>query len=85
MTINDYMNEMRKLDSVMRSPTGQVYSEMMSQQQEIWSNAAAKGYAIRAAQGIGLTEQQIKELLKELHYVFDVMTVSEAEQLYNDF
>lgn len=85
MTIKAFMDDMRSLDKTMKSPSGKVYSELMAESQDIWSNAAAKGYAIRAAQDIGLTEQQIKELLNALRYAFDVMTVEEAEQVYTEF
>ena len=41
-----------------------------------------KGYALFAARGMGLTEDQSRELLRCFGYALDMMNKEEAEQLY---
>ena len=48
-------------------------------------NNAMKGYAIRAAKEMELTEDQTRELLRCFSYAFDMMDKEEAEKLYIDF
>ncbi|BBN97461.1 hypothetical protein [Sporolactobacillus terrae] len=50
-----------------------------------WSNKACLGYAILAADRIGLTEEQEHELLGTLQYVMDMNTIEKAEQTYLDY
>lgn len=48
-------------------------------------NNAMKGYAIRAAKEMELTEDQTRELLRCFSYALDMMDKEEAEKLYIDF
>ena len=50
-----------------------------------WSNAACKGYAIKACQALSYTEEQIAELLKMLDCMFSNHTIEEAEELYREY
>ena len=45
-------------------------------------NDAMKGYCLRAAREMGLTEDQSRELLRCFGYALDVMDKAEAENLY---
>ena len=47
-----------------------------------WFNKAAKGYAIRAAKEMKLSEDQTQELLRCYSYALDVMDKEDAEKLY---
>lgn len=47
-----------------------------------WFNKAAKGYAIRAAKEMELSEDQTQELLRCYSYALDVMDKEDAEKLY---
>jgi hypothetical protein len=47
-----------------------------------WSNKACLGYAILAADRIGLTEDQEQKLLGTLIHVMDMNSVDVAEQTY---
>ena len=47
-----------------------------------WSNNACYGYAILAAKRIGLTEQQISELIRAMGNCHDMKTIEEAKDVY---
>ncbi|WP_240377284.1 hypothetical protein [Bacillus piscicola] len=49
-----------------------------------WSNQACLGYAIVGAQKLGYEEKQIKELIQAIYGVFDVKSITEAEDMYRD-
>ena len=49
---------------------------------EDWSNNACLGYAIRAAKALKMTEKQIKDLVNEMKYCFDMRTIEEAKEEY---
>ena len=46
------------------------------------TNAAAIGYAILAAEEIGLTQEQISKLSKTAYRIMDRIDESEAEKIY---
>lgn len=50
-----------------------------------WFNNAAKGYCIRAAKEMELTEDQTRELLRCYSYALDMMDKEEAEKIYIEF
>ena len=50
-----------------------------------WSNAACKGYAIKACQALSYTDEQTAEFLKMLDCMFSNYTVDEAEETYREF
>lgn len=47
-----------------------------------WSNNAASGYAIQAAQRLGYTEEQITQLVRAINRQFDFTTIDEAKRAY---
>jgi hypothetical protein len=47
-----------------------------------WSNKACLGYAILAADRLGLKEEQEQKLLGALLHVMDMNSVDKAEQTY---
>lgn len=48
-----------------------------------WSNDAALGYMLLAAEKIGLTEEQKRQLLGAMYFEFDLKTVEEAAIYYH--
>lgn len=49
-----------------------------------WDNYACLGYAILGAQKIGLSEEKIKELVREIYGEFDWKSVPEANKIYRE-
>jgi len=49
-----------------------------------WSNGACRGYVIYAMENCGFSPKDIKRVVGELHYVFDMRGIKEAEQHYQN-
>lgn len=49
-----------------------------------WSNGACRGYVIYAMENCGFSPEDIKRVVGELHYVFDMRGIEEAEQHYQN-
>jgi hypothetical protein len=49
-----------------------------------WSNGACRGYIIRAMENCDFSPEDIKRVVSELHYVFDMRSIEEAEQHYQN-
>ena len=49
-----------------------------------WSNGACRGYVIYAMENCGFSSEDIKRVVGELHYVFDMRGIEEAEQHYQN-
>ena len=49
-----------------------------------WSNGACRGYVIYAMENSGFSPEDIKRVVGELHYVFDMCSIEEAEQHYQN-
>lgn len=47
-----------------------------------WSNNACLGYAILAAEQIGLSHEQIRKLTRAIHGMHDFKTIGEASEAY---
>jgi len=52
---------------------------------EKWSNAACRGYAIKACESAGLEREVIIKIIHEFRWAFEEYTVKQAEQIYYDF
>lgn len=51
---------------------------------EQWSNNACFGYAIAAAERIGMKSEQIDDLVKTMRSIMDMdLSVEEAKEVYN--
>lgn len=50
-----------------------------------WSNAACKGYVIKALQTLGYSDKQTEAILRSLDVMFSTYTVEEAEKFYRDY
>ena len=46
------------------------------------SNGACRGYVIRAIKNCDFTPDDIKRVVSELHYVFDIYGIEEAKAYY---
>lgn len=55
--------------------------ELLHQQ---WSNGACRGYVIWAMENCDFSPDDIKCVVSELHYVFDIHSLEEAEQHYQN-
>ena len=51
---------------------------------EQWSNGACRGYVIWAMENCDFSPDDIKRVVAELHYVFDIHSLEEAEQHYQN-
>ncbi|WP_070042997.1 hypothetical protein [Robinsoniella peoriensis] len=49
---------------------------------DTWSNSACRGYVIKAMENCGFKPQDIKQVVVELHDVFDFVSVEEAAAHY---
>lgn len=47
-----------------------------------WSNGACRGYVIYAMEACGFSPDDIRRVVGELHYVFDMRGLEEAEAHY---
>lgn len=47
-----------------------------------WSNGACRGYVIYAMENCGFKSKDIKRVVDELHWFFDVKSVQEADEHY---
>lgn len=51
---------------------------------EQWSNGACRGYVIWAMENCGFSYADIRRVVSELHYIFDMYGLEEAERHYQD-
>lgn len=49
---------------------------------EQWSNYAALGYLIDAAERKGFSKEEIQKLVRGMQGAFDELTIAEAEKVY---
>ena len=83
MTVKEFMDKCRSMPLTPITPGAPSYAELMETETEIWSNDACRGYAMMAMQDAGLDQQTISKVLHVMHYVFDQVSVAEAEQHYH--
>lgn len=50
-----------------------------------WSNDACRGYLIAALRMAGKSQEEIAQTLNRLHAVFDLLSVEEAKQIWDNF
>lgn len=58
--------------------------ELQTLPYEQWSNGACRGYVIWAMENCDFSPDDIKRVVSELHYVFDIHSLEEAEQHYRN-
>jgi len=58
--------------------------ELQSLLYQQWSNGACRGYVIWAMENCGFSPDDIKHVVSELHYVFDMRSIEEAETHYQN-
>ena len=83
MTISAYIEDLKKCKLQPGKPEMPSFMDAMLDSVDIWSNAAAQGYALKAAQRMGMDEAHVKELLHQMRLAFDDLTVDEAAQISN--
>lgn len=52
---------------------------------EKWSNAACRGYAIKACESAGLDNETILKVIHAFRWAFEEYSLKQAEQIYYDF
>lgn len=52
---------------------------------EQWSNAACRGYAIKACESVGLDHKTIIKVVKAFGWAFEEYTLKQAEQIFYNF
>lgn len=82
MTVEDYRKSLEKLPHKMAD--GRTFAEVMADRVDIWSNDAARGYAIRAAELAEVDPETIKKIILKMGRAFDDLTTDEAEKIYID-
>lgn len=71
------------------APSVDEWGFMMDKQLETllyqqWSNNACRGYVIWAMGNCGYSPDDIQRVISELHYVFDMKSIEEADRHYCD-
>lgn len=51
---------------------------------ERWSNGACRGYIIWVMENCDFKPEDIKRVVSELHYVFDMKSIAEADEHYRN-
>lgn len=59
-------------------------NELQALLHQQWSNGACRGYVIWAMENCDFSPDDIKRVVSELHYVFDIHSLEEAEQHYQN-
>lgn len=78
MKIIDYINKNKEtLPSEL--------SDILLQEQSVWTNDACYGYCIIAMNKAGFPRNKISEMIHYLHSVFDEYSVEEAEKEWIKF
>lgn len=49
-----------------------------------WNNGACRGYVIYAMENCGFSPEDIRRVVGELHYVFDIRGLDEAQRYYEE-
>mgnify|MGYP003623482772 CR=1 FL=1 len=49
---------------------------------ERWTNNACRGYVIKAMETLEFEPEDIRNVMAELRFLFDIMAVEEADQYY---
>lgn len=85
MTIKAFIESLEKqpLVCVPEDARGD-YIALALEAMEIWSNDAARGYTIAAAEAAGLAPEQIGKLMDAMDAATDEMTVDQAASYYQN-
>ena len=82
MTIKDYLDGLERSGMKPEKEGQPSFVDTMKEIVSIWSNDAARGYAIAAAEAAGLTPEQIGRLIDAMKAAFDEMTTDDAATYY---
>jgi hypothetical protein len=80
----DGAEQSKPTDKVYKGQDGIMYSalELQAMMNEPWSNNACMGYVIMALEALKYPEEDIKKIIAEMKYGFDMSTIGEANQHY---
>ena len=82
MTVKEYLEGIQSVNLTSATPGGPSFLEAMQDTAEIWSNNACIGYFLWAARAVGLSSQQIKDMLGASEDAFETISVDEAAKIY---
>lgn len=61
------------------------FAYFLAENVDVWDNDACRGYVVKAMQAAGFDNDAIRNVLREFHDVFDLVSVDEAAAAYIDF
>lgn len=82
MTVKEYLRGIQSSNLTSVTPGGPSFLEAVQDTAEIWSNNACAGYFLWAARAVGLSGQQIKDMLAAYEDAFETISVDEAAKIY---
>ncbi len=85
MTVTEFIKKTEPLKKITTPDTPLNAQEAMLATAEVWSNAACKGYLIRAAQSLNYSKAQINHLLQSLDKAIDDISVDDAMLEYQEY
>lgn len=78
MTVKEFLKTVETVDN------GTLKDALMDSAY-IWSNDACRGYCINTMQILGVDNDTIKQVVQAMYYSFDELTITEAEETFNNF
>lgn len=84
MKVYDFIQGVKLMDNTYKTSNGRPYSENIAKDMDIWDNGACLGYLIKACQNEHIDEETTRKLLYAMQYAFDIMSVEQAYQLYEN-
>lgn len=82
MTVKEYLRDIQSSNPTPATPGGPSFLDAMQDTAEIWNNNACVGYFLWAARAVGLSGQQIKDMLAAYEGAFETISVDEAAKIY---
>lgn len=84
MTIREFLADLEKTKGY-KTQDGKELNDGMLDMNDVWDNYACKGYCIKAMQYAEFTPEQIREVVKKLHWAFDDLTIEDATKIGEDY
>lgn len=82
MTIKKLLQDLDKKSNAYPPEIRAGYIDMTTDAMEVWNNDACKGYALMAAESIGLNRHQISDLIDSINWHIFNKTIEDAEKYY---
>lgn len=85
MTIKEVLARINKDAAAIPEERRDSYLDSSLSLLEVWSNTSAIGYMIAAAQQMGMSQYDIKQLIRGIEIELDRVSVDKAHRIYCDF